>query len=96
MRKIDQCEQGKRYILIYWILYISYPIFYDCRGEKEIKIKVDREYGSTWFEEVDFLMKHGIRYTFVKEVDQVTVWKFKKNENLFLALAEFYKNVYLK
>lgn len=41
-------------------------------------------------------MKHGIRYTFVKEVDQVTVWKFKKNENLFLALAEFYKNVYLK
>ena len=37
-------------------------------------------------------MKHGIRYTFVKEVDQVTVWKFKKNENLFLALAEFYGN----
>ena len=39
-------------------------------------------------------MKHGIRYTFVKEIDGVTVWKFKKTEKLFHVLADFYSNVY--
>ena len=39
-------------------------------------------------------MKHGIRYTFVKEIDGVTVWKFKKTEELFNILADFYSNVY--
>ena len=39
-------------------------------------------------------MKHGIRYTFVREIDGVTVWKFKKTEELFHVLADFYSNVY--
>lgn len=41
-------------------------------------------------------MKHGIRYTFVKEINGVTTWKFKKNENLFRVLSDFYSKVYSK
>ena len=78
------------YILIYLIVYFL-PIFL-LWGEK--KIKIDREYSCVWFEECDYLMKHGIRYTFVKEIDGVTVWKFKKTEELFHILAVFYGNVY--
>ncbi len=39
-------------------------------------------------------MKHGIKYTFVKTVDGITVWKFHKDADLFRALADFYENVY--
>ena len=59
-------------------------------------IKIDHEYSCVWYDECDYLMKHGIRYTFVKEIDGITVWKFNKNEKLFLCLANFYKNVYSK
>lgn len=45
---------------------------------------------------MNYLMMHGIRYTFVKEVDGVTVWKFAKDVRLFTVLAEFYQNVYSK
>lgn len=56
--------------------------------------KIDHEYSCVWAEELKFLTQHGIRYTFVKVVDGVTVWKFKKNTVLFNVLAEFYNNVY--
>lgn len=59
-------------------------------------IKIDREYSCTWFEECDYLMKHGIRYTFVKEINGVTIWKFRKNRELFKYLTDFYSNVYSK
>lgn len=61
-----------------------------------IEIKIDPEYSCVWNKECDFLLKHGIRYVFVKNVDGTTIWKFKKNEALFLTLAEFYHNVYSK
>jgi len=57
-------------------------------------IKIDREYSCVWYEECNYLMKHGIRYTFVKKIDGITVWKFIKNEQLFNALANFYSEVY--
>ena len=59
-------------------------------------IKIDHEYSCVWFEECDYLIKHGIRYTFVKEIDGITTWKFKKTEELFSNLADFYSNVYSK
>lgn len=70
----------------------SYPFFY---GEV-IDIKIDQEYSCVWYEEFDYLTKHGIRYVFVKIIDGVTVWKFKKTERLFHTLANFYSNVYSK
>lgn len=74
------------------------PIFYDLRGE--IQIKIDREYSSNWWEETKYLMEHNIKYTFVKEIVQdgqkITTWKFKKSPYLFHVLEEFYNNVYSK
>ncbi len=58
------------------------------------KIKVDTEYSCTWNMEQEFLTSKGIRYTFVKTVDGVTIWKYKKTTLLFDALSEFYGNVY--
>lgn len=60
------------------------------------KVKLDREYSCVWIEELKWLSEHGIKYTFVKEVNGVTVWKYKKNSELFHALAEFYDEVYTK
>lgn len=61
-----------------------------------VRIKIDQEYSCVWYEEFDYLIKHGLMYTFVKTIDGVTVWKFKKTERLFLILADFYSNVYSK
>lgn len=58
--------------------------------------KIDHEYSCVWIDEFNYLTKYGIKYTFVKTVDGVTVWKFKKNSELFNRLADFYKNVYSK
>ena len=59
-------------------------------------MKIDREYSCVWFEECDYLMKHGIRYTFVKEIDGITNRKVNKTEELVSNLADFYSNVYSK
>ena len=80
------------YILLYLIVYFL-PIFFFFF---EKKIKIDSLYSCVWFEECDYLIKHGIRYTFVKEIDGITTWKFKKTEELFSNLADFYSNVYSK
>jgi len=59
-------------------------------------IKIDREYSCVWNEECNYLTQHGIKYTFVKNIDGLTVWKFRKDYELFSALASFYKDVYSK
>ena len=64
--------------------------------ENRPKVKLDREYSCIWIEELKWLTDHGIRYTFVKEVNGITVWKYKKNSELFYALADFSDNVYTK
>jgi hypothetical protein len=56
--------------------------------------KIDPEYNCVWVDEFNYLTRHGIKYTFVKIVDGVTVWKFKKTSDLFNKLSSFYKNVY--
>lgn len=58
--------------------------------------KIDHEYSCVWTEEFNYLTRHGIKYTFVKVKDGVTVWKFKKTEELFRRLSDFYSNVYSK
>jgi hypothetical protein len=54
------------------------------------KIKFDKEYSTQWNEERDYLLKQGIKYTFVKEVNGVSTYKYKKNSKLFNALGSFY------
>ncbi len=76
-------------------LFVLTLFFYDIE-RYEISLKIDREYSTTWSEECKYLLEHGIRYTFVKEINGVTTWKYKKNEQLFAALTEFYANVYTK
>ena len=61
-----------------------------------IKIKIDPEYNCNWWEECRYLLDQGIKYTFVKEIRGVTIWKFKKTAELFDKLSEFYSNVYSK
>lgn len=61
-----------------------------------MNIKIDHEYSCVWIDEFNWLTQHGIKYTFVKIIDGVTVWKFQKNERLFRTLANFYRDVYSK
>lgn len=89
--------------LVYYYMGKLYTnLFYDCISlthffTSEVKkIKIDHEYSCVWAEEFSFLTKHGIRYAFAKTIDGVSVWKFKKTEELFRTLAAFYSNVYSK
>lgn len=55
--------------------------------------KFDKEYATSFYDEVLFLRKMGIRYTWVyKNEDGISVWKFKKNRALWLALADMYQD----
>ena len=54
---------------------------------------IDNEYFCYDYGEMSYLSDKRIRYEFVKEIDGVTCWKYKKSEKLFKALAEFYKKV---
>lgn len=55
--------------------------------------KWDKEYGTSFYDEVMFLRKKGIRYTWVcRDNDGFQVWKYRKTRKLWLALAEMYKN----
>ena len=82
---------GKLYTNLFDCIFLTH--FFYC--EVNI-IKIDHEYSCVWYDECDYLMKHGIRYTFVKEIDGITVWKFKKTEELFHTLGDFYSEVYSK
>lgn len=53
--------------------------------------KFDREYPVTFIKEKQFLDSCGIKYTFVKEVDGITTYKYKKTPFLFECLSIFYK-----
>jgi len=57
-----------------------------------MKIKFDKEYGTQWIDEVEFLKSVGIDYTFVKKKNGLSTYKFTKNSGLFKQLAIFYEN----
>ena len=48
------------------------------------------EYPCTYIDEYKFLQAKGFRYSFVKVIDGVTTWKYKKSESLYEALQEYY------
>lgn len=53
----------------------------------------DKEYQTSFLDEVLFLKSKGIRYTWVyKNENNISVWKYKKNRILWLSLAEMYSN----
>lgn len=62
------------------------------------KYVFDKEYSTQWRREVEFLEAKGIKYVFAKKHYKyhVTKYKYTKTPELFLALAEFYKQVYIE
>lgn len=57
------------------------------------KTKWDKEYSTSFLNEVTYLKSKGIRYTWVyKNDDGVSVWKFKKEKRLWDALSEMYSD----
>lgn len=53
--------------------------------------KWDKEYSTQYVPEMKYLKSLGIDYSFVKEVNGVTTYKYTKTSLLFNALACFYK-----
>lgn len=52
--------------------------------------KFDKEYSTQYTPEKNYLLKEGIRPTFVKVINGVTTYKYEKTSNLFKALMFFY------
>lgn len=52
--------------------------------------KFDKEYSTQYTPEMKFLLEQGIKYTFVKEINGVTTYKYEKTPKLFKALEIFY------
>ena len=49
------------------------------------------EYPCSYIEEYKYLKSKGFKYNFVKVVDNVTIWKYPKSNELYIALQEFYQ-----
>ena len=52
--------------------------------------KFDIEYSTQYTPEKDFLLNNGIKPSFVKVVNEVTTYKYKKTKRLFELLTVFY------
>ncbi len=52
--------------------------------------KYDKEYSTQFSPERDYLLKNGIKPSFVKIIDGVTTYKYTKTSKLFKLLAIFY------
>lgn len=55
-----------------------------------IKTKFDKEYSTQWKDEVEYLQSKKIYYTFVKNVNNISTYKYTKTPELFSALVSFY------
>lgn len=51
----------------------------------------DKEYSTQYVPEMKYLQSLGIDYSFVKKVNGVTTYKYKKTSELFKALMFFYE-----
>lgn len=69
------------------------PIFYSSEVMiiSDYKNTIDHEYSCVDRFECLFLREKRIRYTFVKQENGKTVWKYKKNTELANALKEYWK-----
>ena len=52
--------------------------------------KFDKEYSTQYPKEMKYLENVGIRYSFVKEINGITTYKYSKTPELFKALEFFY------
>lgn len=52
--------------------------------------KFNKEYSTQYTPEKEYLLKVGIKPSFVKVIDEVTTYKYVKNARLFEALRIFY------
>ena len=52
--------------------------------------KFDKEYSTQYIKEMKYIQSKGINYSFVKNIQEVTTYKYKKTPELFLALVSFY------
>ena len=52
--------------------------------------KFDKEYSTQYIKEMKYLQSKDINYSFVKNIQEVTTYKYKKTPELFLALVSFY------
>ena len=52
--------------------------------------KWDKEYSTQYTPEMKYLKSKGINYSFVKEVEGATTYKYTKTPELFQALVSFY------
>ena len=48
------------------------------------------EYSTQYRKEVDYLKSKGIKYSFVKRINDIPTYKYTKSRELFLALSTFY------
>ena len=69
-----------------------YPFFYESVIRDMENKKYDKEYATSFYDEVLYLRKHGIRYEWVYTNEHgVSVWKYKKTHKLWKTLADMYK-----
>lgn len=60
------------------------------KKDKRKMKKFDIEYSTQYTPEKEFLFCHGIKPNFVKVINEVTTYKYKKTSELFKLLAIFY------
>ena len=53
-------------------------------------MKFDKEYSTQYVKEMKYLQKNGIKYSFVKQINGITTYKYTKSPMLFRALEIFY------
>ena len=52
--------------------------------------KFDSEYFTQYVKEMQYLLQNNIKYTFVKDINGITTYKYKKTPELFRILEIFY------
>jgi hypothetical protein len=53
-------------------------------------MKFDKEYSTQYVKEMKYLYDNGIKYSFVKTINGITTYKYKKTPQLFKLLGLFY------
>ena len=54
-------------------------------------LRFDKEYSTQYWKEVKFLEENGVKYTFVKTLENgISIFKYKKDSELFRLLSLFY------
>lgn len=53
--------------------------------------KFDKEYSTQYNPEMFYLLNNGIKPSYVKNINGVTTYKYKKTSKLQIALMSFYK-----